>query len=375
MLVAALSKSAFGSAQVPTLDIGLLAYLNSLTIDITDSELCHILDAGETTLLLDGIDEGLRSAPWLLDEIRCFAARHRTLHMVVSARTSGVLDKPMPFMSVTLMPFTVAQRDQFLDGWFGAGGKKYRRVIANNLSRNQILGEIVRNPLLATVLCVLAEHGIPLPDTEVRLYDERMRLFTGQYDVHKRVPRRLEYRSEDLIAAARRIAFAMHEGRTRELSASDMYRIVGDVRVSKRTGAAGAKKLVDELVDPCSVLVTMSGDGRLGFGHLRFQEHLAATEMALNRSIDVIPLLADPGWRDAFVRLARMTDSLDWLIDEAVRRMAVRPSMETFRAMLDARTPLERDTYTMALRHATERIRLADDDDDGGEAPQDWGAD
>lgn len=42
--------------------------------------------------------------------------------------------------------------------------------------------EIIRNPLLATTLCVLAKNEIELPNTEITLYDERLKLLTGYYD-------------------------------------------------------------------------------------------------------------------------------------------------------------------------------------------------
>ena len=56
---------------------------------------------------------------------------------------------------------------------------------AYSLPKN--LFEHIKTPLLATITCSLIEKGINAPSTENEIYSERLRLLTGEYDLHKNI--------------------------------------------------------------------------------------------------------------------------------------------------------------------------------------------
>jgi hypothetical protein len=99
----------------------------------------------------------------------------------------------------------------------------------------------------------------------------------------------------------------------------------------------------------------MTNDGQIGFGHLRYQEYLAAEEMNTNRGIDVCPLLQNPWWRGVFVLFARMCQDLDWLIDSLASREAPKACLEGVLAMIKARPVDEREGLRMSLRYLYDR--------------------
>ena len=57
----------------------------------------------------------------------------------------------------------------------------------------------------------------------------------------------------------------------------------------------------------------MTQDGQLGFGHLRYQEYLAACEIRYNRGIDIKKLLNKSWWRGALTLFSMLADDISFL--------------------------------------------------------------
>jgi len=317
------------------LEEGICLYLGRMGLSVAPAELASTFRSTGGTLLLDGLDEALRIAPWTVDAIGCLARDYPKLQIVVSSRISTGMAERIPFLAMTLLPFSDSQRARFLRNWFR--GKDNRAVgrILRHLRNNSDLGEVVRTPLLTTVLCVLAENGVPLPDSEVRLYDDRLRLLTGFFDSVKRIPNRTLSRQDNLEIVARRLAFLLHSRNARSTSMNELESMYTSL-VSSDVSEKNVVLAVSELIDPCNLLVPMTAGGELGFGHLRYQEHLAARELLLNRSIDICSLLPSPWWRGVFVLLAKMSQSMYWLFELAFNNDAFDPSYETMQAIVDS---------------------------------------
>jgi len=297
----------------PKLLDGIAAYIRELGLDVTPNAICDLLRSRRSTLILDGVDEAIGTIPWIVPGIKEIQGALPNLQILASSRASGPYAKDLPLMPLTLLPFTNRQLRHFIRGWFGERGVTVAASIDQHLMENPDLQRVVRNPLLATVLCVLAQQGVALPNTEYRLYDQRINLLTGYYDVVKDIRTRVRTQQSDLVECAKKIAFAMHCQRVRDEEPESILASLRGV-MSNRMSHDECRTALNELIDPCNVLVPMTVDGRLGFGHLRHQEHLAAEEIRTNRDIEVGKLLNDRWWRDALVLLARNLDGLSWLI-------------------------------------------------------------
>ena len=271
-----------------SLDEKIFEYLVYMGIQISLSEFRSILSKEKVVLLLDGLDEAIKFAPWLPNGIRLLSEKYKnSVQVIVTSRMYGQYLDEIPFFAVTLLPFTLEQRDSFIEKWFEYEGKK--RIITNKIKKhlniNKELSDIIRNPLLTTTLCVLAEHNLPLPKTEIKLYDERIKLFTGYYDNVKHIITRISNTPNTLEKLAQKIAFYLHSQNRRE----DFKNILEEQSIRIMTNQLSqieAKTTLNELIDPCEILVPMSPDGKYGFGHLRYQEHLAALEL-FNPSINI----------------------------------------------------------------------------------------
>jgi len=217
--------------------------------------------------------------------------------------------------------------------------------LLNHIKTNTEIGEIVRTPLLTTVLCVLAEFKIPLPDSEIRLYEERMNLLLGHYDTYKGIDR-ITISVKILESVARRLAYEFHRRGVRHLSYDKLINTAAALFEGKQSKNE-IIRAVNELVDPCNVIVSMTYEGELGFAHLRYQEYLAAKEIIVNRGIttDTIrKFLHTASWRGALVLFSKMTDDIEFLINEVVYEDNVESVYDTIKAMLEVRPEKERES-------------------------------
>ncbi len=319
---------------------GLSRYLGDLGCDISAPTLWKLFADEQSTLILDGIDEVIGTASWVPMALTDLATRFERLQVITSSRRllSGL--ESIDFPAVSLLPFTDEQRREFLRRWF-RDDLSEAEFIEAYLRDDPELSSIVRNPLLATILCVLREHGVSLPDKEVRLYEERMRLLVGEYDRYKGVPRRVSSNRYDLLLAARKLAFRLHVGKRREARRDEM---IDWLKEGLPEGYAPDQYelLVDELTKPCEILLPAGVRGLLSFGHLRFQEYLAAEELIGNRALNPMEYVDDPWWRSVLVLFAQLGASIEWFVKPLVRPANSRVTNDTLLAMCDARPETER---------------------------------
>lgn len=309
----------------------------------------HLLTSGGT-LFLDGIDEVIKLAPTICNAIREFSNRYSKVQIIVSSRMSGEYLKDIPFLGVTLLPFTQPQLRRFIELSLGSNpihAEKAKEIVAH-LKRHPALARVVRSPLLATILCVLAKKNVPLPDSEIRLYQERMRLLLGHYDRFKGIVR-INTPADLLDKVARKIAFYLNCNQSRYAKREDLY-AAAHSGLPRELSATSAKLAVDELIDPCNILQVMTGSGDFGFGHLSFQEYFAACELHNNPSIEITGIITQPNWRGALILLAQLSESLDWLMDRVTQALIVEEAIDNLQAMIAAGPRKERDHHRAILK-------------------------
>jgi hypothetical protein len=233
-------------------------------------------------------------------------------------------------------------------GWFeGTSNQNKPSEIIKHLKVNPKLGDIVRSPLLATILCVLAEHGITLPDKEIRLYEERMNLLLGTYDIYKETTRIVTPKYL-LGGLARKIAYEFNVNKCREMGLDEIKRRVFRYFSDQDENALTVG--LNELIHPCNILEPMSSQVSFGFGHFRYQEFLAATECNVNRAIKVEEQIGSEFWRGTLELFAQITDDIKFLLTYAINKRMVVEARPTLEAVFRVRPEKERVEFTAELR-------------------------
>lgn len=322
------------------LEYWLFEYIKEIGINVDFQEFTYLFEKEDVVLLLDGLDEAIKVAPWLPEQIKIFSEKYNNVQIVLSSRMHGNYLEQIPFFNITLLPFTTQQRDEFISKWFEDNPNKSEIIekIQTHLEKNIAISDIIRNPLLTTTLCVLAEHNLTLPKTEIKLYDERLNLYTGYYDNIKHIMMRSLSTPTNLVKIAQKIAFFLHINNKREENIEVLEQKSFEM-MSNFMGKNDVKNALNELIDPCEILIPMTSDGKYGFGHLRYQEHLAAREL-FNRSIDIMPLLTQNWWHSSLILFSRMNDNIEWLIRMVGNRGVI--SLPIIDEMVNCRNIVER---------------------------------
>ncbi|OJZ08217.1 hypothetical protein [Sphingobacterium sp. 40-24] len=320
-------------------------YLNKLGISTDVGLLEGLFKSKKTVLLLDGLDEAIKPGPWLPEEINRFSKIYNfNTQIIVSSRLSTKEINTISFFSITLMPFTTKQRNLFIRQWFSEINNDviYRRI-TKHLEDNREVAEIVRNPLLTTTLCVLAENNLALPRTEINLYNDRIKLLTGYYDNVKNIVSRITITPHHLETLSSKLAFFLHSNNTREGTLENLISFAADA-MKNHLSREQSTIAVHELIDPCNILIPMEKNGQYGFGHLRYQEHLAAKEILGNRSIKIQPLLKNQWWKGVFTIFSKLNDNIEWLIKDLGQQNLVNKNQEILFEIIAARPNHEQES-------------------------------
>ncbi|MCS4162941.1 NACHT domain-containing NTPase [Sphingobacterium sp. BIGb0116] len=326
-------------------------YLTKLGVPSGVDVLCELFKSNKTILLLDGLDEAIKPGPWLPAEIHRFSKLYNSnTQVIVSSRLSTKEVSEVGFFPITLLPFTNEQRNSFIKQWFSEIDNEviYRRV-ANHLDINKEVADIVRNPLLTTTLCVLAENNLPLPRTEINLYNDRIKLLTGYYDNVKNIISRITITPHHLETLSMKLAFFLHTNNSREDTIESLT-IIAINSMKNHLSRDQASMAVQELIDPCNILIPMTKNGQYGFGHLRYQEHLAAKEILSNRSIKLQILLKNQWWKGAFTIFSKLNDTIDWFIKELGKYELVTKNQDILCEIIAARPKHEQDALMAFLQ-------------------------
>jgi hypothetical protein len=145
------------------------------------------------------------------------------------------------------------------------------------------------------------------------LYYERLRLLLGDYDIAKK-SYRLESQRQLLELLARKLSYKMHLTHKRHASPSEL----NNYAISSLQDKYNRKAIdlaLKELIYHCNILIPMTPEGNLGFGHLRYQEYLVACEIVHNRGVKVESFLPDSWWRGALAVYSQMADDVEHLIE------------------------------------------------------------
>ncbi len=200
--------------------------------------------------------------------------------------------------------------------------------------------------MLATIICSLHENGIDVPRSEPDIYRKKIDLLCESYDRHKNIMR-TKTPPEILKRTCRKVAFFLHENGLREMPFKEL--VTDSLLASSHTNKDVFIQALEELVDPCNVLKRDPITMLYGFGHLRYQEFLAAEEISVNRGIDIPPLLTSDWWRGVMYLFA-CDNQVDALILESYKMFGSLRSCEgTLRYIFGARPKSEQQMLTQLL--------------------------
>lgn len=269
-------------------------------------------------LYLDGLDEVAdvdiqeQFLQLALDAVRI----EQRLSVVVTGRDYVSAPALRHFVRITVERFSAPQLENFIGNWFEADEKAKRRFTAE-LDKLPALREIMKVPLLGTLVLRVYQSTGSLPGSRVKLYGMFTELLAGGWDLAKKVNRGSAFGPIPKITVLANLADRLQEARRREFTAPDF---AGAVREVLPAYKARAQEILSEV---CRDGLIISEGQYFSFAHLSFQEYLSATH------------LTQPGGDKARRAIRRYLSGDEWWGEVVKFYLALSPTPHEARRFID----------------------------------------
>lgn len=318
----------------------------------------RIESASRLVLVLDGIDEASGLVAWILKLVEDLRKlKGDGLQVVASSRFGDPQLEDAGLFKIQLLPFRPEQVSRFIRDFLNKEPNLATEVI-EHLNHHPTMFSVAQTPLMSTILCVLAQNGVVLPETKSALYKERFELLWGAYDAKKQV-HRVKSSTACLEDVSKKAAYYLHSHHVRSATRADILAYVKAALARKYRPEVVCVAL-EELERPCNVLVDEVDDS-IGFGHLSYQEYLVSDELYTTRSADIVLHLADPWWRGVLVLVAMKAEDIGSIIEQRLMQMGnIGGAAETLNAMIEVCEDRQKKILSNILRKQERLDRLVD---------------
>ncbi|GGP32017.1 NACHT domain-containing protein [Streptomyces melanogenes] len=279
----------------------------------------RVLASGRALLLVDGVDEvgeseraGIRS--WL-GELR---TAYPDCSYVVTSRLHAVPESWLgewEFRALDLGPLSPEEVRELITRWYAVSlaategraeraalGSRRDALLAAVVERPD-LRELVSNPLLCTLLCVVNEErrGL-LPHTRLQLYDAVLDMMLTRRDAEREitVAGAAVLGREAQTALLQRLAYWMHRNDRTETERARAVALFADLlpALPAVVGRWTPEEVLGRLLER-SGLLRLAAPGYLCFQHRTFQSYLAAKAAVEEGDFGILVARAhEPAWQD-----------------------------------------------------------------------------
>lgn len=234
--------------------------------------------------------------------------------VILTVRDESPLGLPNSVQVFAIRPFDDDQLAIFFRNWFRESETKVTEI-SEFLDSHPYVKEICRTPINATIVAAAHERGLELPNSKFEIYHRRFELLLERWDRERDVSRNKEISGNDKMRFLGRIAYQVHIRKNQEFSAS-LAKSIWQEGFAHAYSSVKIEDVLDELEHVNCIIFGLSG-GKYTFGHLSFQEYLAA--VAIFHSQKVGKLVANYGnlwWRHVLIFYAGVCGDLDRFMNE-----------------------------------------------------------
>jgi hypothetical protein len=143
------------------------------------------------------------------------------VQLVVTSREHVTGPHLRDLLRIRISEFEDEQIEEFLGKWFGDNQAELSEF-KTQLSKVPSLHEVMRVPLLATLVLGVYRNTKALPESRVSLYEMFLRLLAGGWDIAKRVNRETQFGPTPKLTVLIRLASLLHVGRRRDANEGDL---------------------------------------------------------------------------------------------------------------------------------------------------------
>lgn len=318
------------SAEIRWFQTIVIDSVNSVSSEDISIWIMDQLKLGNCIVLVDGLDEVPK--PIIQDitlSFRKFVNKYPENKFVTSCRTSSYNFGLEGFRFCEVDDFNKADIRTFVTQWFENADLSARLV--KDMDSNRHSTDLMKTPLLATLVCIMYEQNRTLPNNRSELYESCIDALIYKWDTHRQINR------SDKISqiTARQIKYLLSEVSRRGFEQNKILIHKHDLleyfnnEIVKLGLDINPSKLLDDFENNMGIIVERSPEVYC-FSHLTFQEYLAAISYSENRNAIELTekAFADPRYKEVFLlTLERM-----YVSDEPIIKLCGLVKNELIRA-------------------------------------------
>ena len=277
------------------------------------------LENGQALLLLDALDETVmgitreeaeESYRRVSEVITNLATRYSLVPIVVTVRKAGYHQRArLPgFTEVEVLDFRREEIAQFVERWFAIHPNPQRRGNAPDLlarlERNPRIQALAANPLLLSLIVLVYEDQLDLPERRAELYERCVDTLLIRWDTTRNLRRRREFKPEQKRQLLEEIAWYFHlQGQRYFLESELLERIAAFLPAIGQDSEQKSQVLAEIAAE--NGLLKEQAHGWYGFLHLTLQEYFAARHAVDHQQLETVLARRDnPWWEEVFLLYA-----------------------------------------------------------------------
>lgn len=287
------------------------------------------LEEGKGILFLDALDETVIGATPEAAEgsytsvsgaILNLATRFRKAPIVVTVRKAGYQQRSplVGFTELEILDFRPQDIRQFVTNWYRCSQDHHREQKAADLQmrlqQSQRIHALAANPLLLSLIVMVYEAQLDLPDRRSELYRRCVETLLTEWDRKRNIRRRREFTPGQKHQLLERVAWYFHQQGQRYFSEHDLLSVIVDFSPVVGLSADRSSHVLKEIANEHGLLKEQA-HGWYGFLHLTLQEYFAAQYVISNQELEAfLPYRCDPWWEEVFLLYAGSTPDTSLLL-------------------------------------------------------------
>jgi HEAT repeat protein len=267
-----------------------------------------LLDALDETAIGDTVEQAEASYKRVVDEITRLS--NRCPWIVVTARKAGYHQRIRlhAFTELEILDFRQQEIEQFIDNWFLYHPREERRGYApylkQEIKNNPRIQTLAANPLLLTLITLVYEDEMALPERRSTLYKKCVETLLSRWDASRSIRRARGFSQEYQKQLLQEIAWHVHGQGLRYFTEDKVLPIITSFLPRLGMGSSQAHDVL-QAISGDNGLLREQADGVYGFFHLTLQEYFAS--QYVKDASALLGHLSDPWWEEVILLYAGET--------------------------------------------------------------------
>ncbi|MDZ8189677.1 MAG: NACHT domain-containing protein [Nostoc sp. ChiSLP02] len=286
-----------------------------------DQLILDYLDKGKCLILLDGLDEVLaRDTYDIYKSIEDLNERYSRNQMIITCRHGACEYVFKEFAEVEIADFNDEEIESFINQWFKQSQNKDKlENFLRKLNANPSIKDLAKNPLLLTLLCLVAGDNYDLPINRYQLYQDAVEVLLKRWDTSRKIQH--DTTSSDKLSRHLKINILAEIAYDAFIQKPQKYfwhkfelgakirKFLENIDGFEPQNLDEDSQLFLKSLETHHGLIAEAAQGIYAFSHLTFQEYFTAQYIYESRVPGLLKQitkehLTDCHWREVFVIIA-----------------------------------------------------------------------